>query len=37
MSNEDKYTKMSRAAMTKSVTFSKEIIVEKWCNLVENL
>ena len=37
MSKEDKYTKMSRAAMTKSVTFSKEIIVEKWCNLVENL
>lgn len=37
MSDEDKYMKMSHAAMTKSVTFSKDIIVEKWCNLIENL
>ena len=37
MSDENKYKKMSHASMAKSITFSKEIIVEKWCNLIENL
>lgn len=37
MSDEEKYIKMSHAAMVKSAVFSKEIIVEKWCNLIENL
>lgn len=37
MSDEEKCTKMSRAAMAKSAMFSKDIIVEKWCNLIENI
>ena len=37
MDDEEKYIEMSYAAMLKSAVFSKEIIVKKWCNLIENL
>ena len=37
MNDEEKYIEMSYAAMLKSAVFSKEIIVKKWCNLIENL